>query len=91
MEVFINDNAYNNKFPITSGMKRRYKETEEGQSRLCEIIKRIREEDKTEGEARVNKLNTILIDMNRFENLKRAAKDKTYQMQLMIELLPEEM
>ncbi len=28
MEVFVNDNAYNSKFPKTSDGKRRYKETE---------------------------------------------------------------
>ena len=39
----------------------------------------------------INKLNSILIDMDRLDDLKRAAKDKEYQMQLMIELLPEEM
>lgn len=95
MEVFVNDNAYSDKFPITSDRKRRYKETEEGQQAMTEIMERIvkeeREEGKAEGEARVNKLNSILIDMNRLDDLKRAAKDKAYQMQLMIELLSEEM
>ena len=41
--------------------------------------------------ARVNKLISILIDMDRIDDLKRAAQDKTYQEQLMLELLPEEM
>ena len=66
---------------------------------MTEIMERIvkeereeaRIEGKAEGEALVNKLNSILIDMNRLEDLKRAAKDKSYQMQLMIELLPKEM
>ena len=91
MEVFVNDDAYNNKFPITSGSKRRYKETEEGQQVMCEIMERIAKEEREEGKALINKLNSILIDMDRFDDVKRAAKDKEYQMQLMIELLPEEM
>lgn len=57
MEVFVDDAAYNSKFPVTSGSKRRYKETEEGQQVMCEIME---------------------------------TKDKDFQMQLMIELLPEE-
>ena len=39
---------------------------------------------------RVNKLNSILIDSDRLDDLKRATQDRAYQEQLMIELLPEE-
>lgn len=74
-------------FPVTSGSKRRYKETEEGQQRMCEIMERLVDES-TE---RINTLNSILIDLNRLDDLKRATKDKDFQMQLMIELLPEEL
>lgn len=76
---------------ITSGSKRRYKETEEGQKVMCEIMERLTNEAKEEGAARVNTLNSILINLNRFDDLKRAATDKDFQMQLMIELLPENM
>ena len=44
-----------------------------------------------EGESRLNKLISILIELDRIDDLKRAAKDKAYQNQLMAELLPEEM
>lgn len=44
-----------------------------------------------QGAIRVNQLNSILIDMGRIDDLKRAPQDKTYQKQLMSELLPEEM
>ena len=44
METFVNDDAYNNKFPITSGIKRRYTEAEEVQNRMCEIMERIAKE-----------------------------------------------
>ncbi len=66
MEVFVDDAAYNSKFPVTSGSKRRYKETEEGQQVMCEIMEKIAQEERNEG---------------RIE----------FQMQLMIELLPEDM
>lgn len=76
--------AYNNKFPITSGSKRRYKETEEGQQTMCEIMDRIAREEREEGlkegqvkgVARINRLNSILIDLGRFDDMKRAAKDQ---------------
>ena len=44
----------------------------------------------TRGEARINTLNTILINSNRFDDLKRAATDKIFQTQLMNELLPKD-
>ena len=47
-----------------------------------------KEEGREEGAARVNKLNGILIDMNRFEDLKCASKDKAFQLKLMLELMP---
>ena len=42
------------------------------------------------GESRLNKLNSILIDMGRLDDLKRSTQDKAYQEQLIMELLPEE-
>lgn len=44
-----------------------------------------------QGENRLNQLYSILIDLDRLDDLKRATKDKAYQKQLMNELLPEEM
>lgn len=87
MEVFVNDAAYNSKFPVTSGSKRRYKETEEGQQVMCEIVERL----VNENIERMNALTSILIELDRIDDLKRATKDKDFQMQLMIELLPEDM
>ena len=46
------------------------------------------QEENTE---RINTLNSILIELDRIEDLKRATKDKDFQLQLMIELLPEDM
>lgn len=95
MEVFVEDDVYNDKFPVTSSIKRRFKETEEGQGIMCEIIEKLCSEAKAEGqikgEARINKLNAILIDASRYEDLKRSTTDVNYQTQLMHELLPEEL
>lgn len=49
MKIFVEDEAYNNKFPHTSENKHRYKMTEGGQQIMCEIIESIREEGKREG------------------------------------------
>ena len=49
------------------------------------------EDGMKQGENRVNQLHAILIDMGRFDDLKRATIDKAYQEQLMSELLPGEM
>ena len=83
---------------LSSGRKRRYKETVAGQKVMCEIMEKIANEERNEGriegriegETRINTLS-ILINLNRFDDLKRAATDKDFQMQLMVELLPEEM
>lgn len=99
MEVFVEDNAYNDKFPVTSGIKRRFKETEEGQEIMCEIMEKIRSEAKAEGRtegraegrACVSKLYAMLIDAGRYDDLKRSTTDIAYQTQLIHELLPEEM
>lgn len=48
MELFINDNAYNSKFPKTSDSKYRYKETEGGLNVMCEIMEKIAKEERSE-------------------------------------------
>lgn len=89
MEVFVNDTAYNDKFPITSASKRRYKETEEGQQIMCEIMERINEETRKETRDEINALNVRLINENRLDDLRRAATDVAYQTQLLQELFPQ--
>lgn len=52
MKVFNEDEAYDDeKFPSTSECKRRFKTTEEGVSRMCEIIEKYRNEGREEGRA----------------------------------------
>ena len=93
MEVFTKENVYNEKFPLTSAGKHRYRETEEGQQIMCEIIEKLnteaREEGREEGINDVNALNLRLISENRLDDLRRAATDATYQTQLLNELFPK--
>jgi hypothetical protein len=49
MEVFVDDYAYNDKFPKTSDGKHRYKETEGGLNAMCEIMEKIANEERMEG------------------------------------------
>ncbi len=52
MEIFTQDNAYDDdRFPATSGRKRRFKTTEEGASEMCEIIEKYKAEGRAEGKA----------------------------------------
>ena len=89
MEVFVSDDAYNDKFPLTSAGKRRYKETEEGQEIMCEIMEQLNEETREETRDEINALNIKLIDENRLDDLRRAATDIAYQSQLLRELFPQ--
>jgi predicted transposase/invertase (TIGR01784 family) len=49
MEVFVDDQVYNDKFPKTSDGKHRYKETEGGLNIMCEIMEKIAKEERMEG------------------------------------------
>ncbi len=93
MEVFVEDKAYNNKFPVTSGIKRRYKETEGGLQTMCEIMEKIAAQERREGwveaTSRINKLHSILLKNKRYDDLERSTLDPQYQEQLMAELLKE--
>ncbi|MEH2941533.1 PD-(D/E)XK nuclease family transposase [Lachnospiraceae bacterium KK002] len=86
MEVFASDNIYNSKFPKTSEMKHRYKETEGGLDVMCEIMERITSEEI----GKVNKLNAILLKNKRYDDLQRTTEDLEFQEKLMRELLPED-
>lgn len=85
MEVFVSQTAYNDKFPVTSASKHRFKETEEGQEIMCEIMEKINEETRDE----INALIIRLIEENRLEDLRRAATDIAFQTQLLRELFPQ--
>ena len=83
LEVFVDDNAYNSKFPKTSDMKHRYKETEGGLNVMCEIMERITAEEIN----KINRLNSILLKNKRYDDLQRATEDQEFQEKLIKELL----
>ena len=49
MEVFTDGASYSDKFPRTSEGKRRYRETEEGQQIMCDIMEKLAAEAREEG------------------------------------------
>jgi predicted transposase/invertase (TIGR01784 family) len=88
MKIFTEDTAYNNKFPKTSNIKYRYKETEGGIQIMCEIMEKLVSNEKAEERDLINKLNAILVKAKRYDDLERATTDIEYQNQLIAELLP---
>ncbi len=90
MNVFTKDTAYSDKFPITSGSKWRYKQTEEGQEIMSDIMEKLKEEGRDEMREEINALNIRLISENRLDDLRRSTTDKAYQSQLLRELFPQE-
>lgn len=58
MEIFLQDDVYNDKFPVTSNRKRQFKETEQGQNEMCEIMETIAQQERAEGRAE-GKLETL--------------------------------
>ena len=93
----MEDDAYSEKFPVTSAMKRRYKQTEEGKRIMGGVIEKFKEEGRLEGRLegrteereRINRLNVLLMDSGRLEDMKHAAENAEFQQKLMGELLPE--
>lgn len=65
MRLFVEDAVYDDdKFPVSSQRKRRFKTTEEGVNEMCEIIERNRAEAYAEGEARGEARGTLITLMN---------------------------
>ena len=56
------DNEYDDeRFPATSKIKRRFKETDEGVSKMCEIIEKYKNEGRAQGAA--EKEHSMIISM----------------------------
>ena len=62
MKIFTLDNEYDDeRFPATSKIKRRFKETDEGVNKMCEIIEKYKNEGRAEGAA--EKEHSMIISM----------------------------
>ena len=76
MNVFNNDIAYDDeKFPVTSAYKRRYKNTEEGVREMCEVIERNRAEGRAEGliEGKAELITNMLKNQMKPEQIAKIA------------------
>lgn len=74
MKVFTEDQTYSEKFPVTSHRKHLYKETEEGQQQMCEIMEKIIAEEKKQGKLE------LLFDLVRDQLISLAEAAKRAQM-----------
>jgi hypothetical protein len=67
-------------------------ELKEDLSEMCNlsqgIVERTTREVTKEVQSRINRLNVILINSGRFDDLKRAAVDEKFQNELLDELVP---
>ena len=62
MKIFTVDNEYDDeRFPATSKIKRRFKETDEGVSKMCEIIEKYKNEGRAQGAA--EKEHSMIVSM----------------------------
>ena len=64
MAVFTEDDTYNDKFPVTSEAKRRYKLTEEGRQKMTATLEKIIVDERNEGraEGRMEELVSLVKD-----------------------------
>ena len=71
MKIFTQDDAYSNRYPKTSEIKKRYKETEGGIQAMCEIMEMVKEDGRLEGftegraEGEINRAKKIASDMKK--------------------------
>ena len=73
MKIFTVDSEYDDRrFPVTSKIKRRFKETDEGVSRMCEIIEKYKAEGREEGRYEV--ITDMLRDGMNINTVARIAK-----------------
>ena len=77
MKIFTVDSEYDDRrFPVTSKIKRRFKETDEGVSRMCEIIEKYKAEGREEGreEERYEIIANMLRDGMNVNTIARIVK-----------------
>ena len=62
MKIFTVDNEYDDeRFPATSKIKRRFKETDEGVNKMCDIIEKYKNEGRAQGAA--EKEHSMIVSM----------------------------
>ena len=78
MKVFTEGDCYNDKFPKTSSIKRRYKETEGGIKEMSGLIEQLKLEWISEGEKRGEERGEI--------NIAQSMKKRGFDINLIMEL-----
>ena len=78
MKVFTEGDCYNDKFPKTSSIKRRYKETEGGIREMSGLIEQLKLEWISEGEKRGEEKGKI--------NIAQSMKKKGFDINIIMEI-----
>ena len=94
MQVFTVDGEYNEKFPVTSSLKNRLKNTEEGVKEMSSVIEKFYgdelKEAKIDERNKISSLLNKLVRENRNDDIKRISEDYAYRDKLLNEMFPQE-
>ena len=86
MKVFTEGDCYNDKFPKTSSIKRRYKETEGGIKEMSGLIEQLKLEWISEGEKRGEKIGEERGEEKGKINIAQSMKKRGFDINLIMEL-----
>lgn len=86
MKVFTEGDCYNDKFPKTSSIKRRYKETEGGIREMSGLIEQLKLEWISEGEKRGEKIGEERGEEKGKINIAQSMKKRGFDINLIMEL-----
>lgn len=83
MQVFTEGPVYNDKFPVTSGLKKLYRDGDD--EMIYTLSDKLREEGQERGLVKFAALMNKLLTEGRYEDAKRASTDPEYRDKLFIE------
>ena len=86
MKVFTEGDCYNDKFPKTISIKRRYKETEGGIKEMSGLIEQLKLEWITEGEKRGEKIGEERGEEKGKISIAQSMKKKGFDINIIMEL-----
>ena len=86
MKIFTQDDAYSNRYPKTSEIKKRYKETEGGIQAMCEIMEMVKEDGRIEGFTEGRLEGCVEGEINRARKIAGDMKKKGFEFSFIAEL-----
>ena len=86
MKIFTQDDAYSNRYPKTSEIKKRYKETEGGIQAMCEIMEMVKEDGRLEGFTEGRLEGCVEGEINRARKIAGDMKKKGFEFSFIAEL-----